>query len=65
LVVSEQPTRKVLRELKDAGFVALRRNGSHTVYAKGMVLVTVPDGHRLISPGVYRQILKKIEEARG
>lgn len=64
-MVSEQPTRKVLRKLKDAGFVAVRRNGSHTVYVNGAVSVTVPDGHRLISPGVYRQILKKIEEARG
>jgi len=29
------------------------------------IAITVPDGHRLISPGVYRQILKKIEEAQG
>jgi len=62
-VVSEQPTRKVLRELKDAGFTAVRRSGSHTVYMNGTISVAVPDGHRMISPGVYRQILTKIEEA--
>lgn len=63
-MVSEQPTRKVLRELKDAGFTAARRDGSHTVYVNGAVSVSVPDGHRMISPGVYRKVLKKIEEAR-
>lgn len=62
-MVSEQPTRKVIRELKDAGFVVVRRNGSHAVYQNGSVSVTVPDGHRFISPGVYRQILQKIKEA--
>jgi predicted RNA binding protein YcfA (HicA-like mRNA interferase family) len=65
LVDSEQPTRRVLRQLKDAGFTAARRSGSHTVYVNGTVSVTVPDGHRMISPGVYRQILQKIEEAKG
>lgn len=63
-MVSEQPTRKVIRELRNAGFVPVRRHGSHTVYAVGAVSVTVPDGHRMISPGVYRQIMKKIEEAQ-
>lgn len=60
----QQPTRRVLQELKDAGFVAVRTQGSHTVYRKGAVSITVPDGHRTISPGVYRKILKKIEEAK-
>ena len=63
-MVTEQPTRRVLRELKNAGFVPVPRSGSHTVYASGAISVTVPDGHRTISPGVYRQILKKIEEAQ-
>jgi predicted RNA binding protein YcfA (HicA-like mRNA interferase family) len=63
-VVSEQPTRKVLRELKSAGFVAARHRGSHTIYVNGTVSVTVPDGHRMISPGVYRQILKAVEGAK-
>lgn len=41
----------------------MRTQGIHTVYANGEVSVSVPDGHRMISAGVYRQILKKIEEA--
>jgi predicted RNA binding protein YcfA (HicA-like mRNA interferase family) len=63
-MVSDQPTRKVLRLLKDAGFVAVRTAGSHTTYQNGAVAVSVPDGHKTISPGVYRQILRKIQEAK-
>ena len=63
-MVSDQPTRKVLRLLKDAGFTAVRSVGSHTIYANGDVSVSVPDGHKTISPGVYRQILSKIKEAK-
>lgn len=51
--------------LRDAGFAPMRTVGSHTIYRKGRVSVTVPDGHRRISPGVYRMILRKIEEAAG
>jgi len=64
-MVSEQPTRKVVRELRRAGFVPVRSRGSHTVYEKNSVTITIPDGHPVISPGVYRQVLKKIKEARG
>lgn len=64
-MVSDQPTRKVVRMLRDAGFAPMRTVGSHTIYRKGRVSVTVPDGHRRISPGVYRMILRKIEEAAG
>jgi len=63
-MVSDQPTRKVVKMLRAAGFEPVRTVGSHTVYRNGEVNVTVPDGHRRISPGVYRVILKKIEEAR-
>jgi len=61
-MVSEQPTRKVVRMLRDAGFEPSRTVGSHTWWAKGSVGVPVPDGHRTISPGVYRKVLKAIEE---
>jgi len=62
-VVKEQPTRKVVRQLRDAGFRAVRTQGSHTVYQKGALSVTVPDGHRTVSPGVYRKVLRAIEES--
>jgi hypothetical protein len=33
------------------------------VWVNGSVSVTVPDGHKVISPGVVRQINEAIEEA--
>lgn len=63
-MVKEQPTRKVVRQLRDAGFHAARTQGSHTVYQMGALSVTVPDGHRTVSPGVYRKVLKAIEESK-
>ncbi|WP_375386714.1 type II toxin-antitoxin system HicA family toxin [uncultured Microbacterium sp.] len=62
-MVSEQPTRKVEKQLRDAGFESARTSGSHSVWVKGAVSITVPDGHRTISPGVYRKILTAIKEA--
>ena len=65
-MVTEQPTRKVVRELKAAGFTPARTVGSHTTWVSsdGAVKVTVPDGHRRISPGVYRKILAAMKEAQ-
>lgn len=57
-VISEKPTRRVLRELRGAGFVAVRTRGSHTLWEHPAgVRIAVPDGHGTISPGVYRQVL--------
>ncbi|MCZ9635298.1 type II toxin-antitoxin system HicA family toxin [Rhodococcus sp. BH5] len=57
-MVADQLTRKVVKELKTAG--------SHTTWKSenGKVHVSVPDGHRTISPGVYRKVLKAIQEAK-
>nr|WP_181715717.1 type II toxin-antitoxin system HicA family toxin [Cryobacterium sp.]QJS06163.1 toxin HicA [Cryobacterium sp.] len=65
-MVTEQPTRKVVKELKAAGFSSVRTVGSHSTWvsADGAVKVTVPDGHRTISPGVYRKILAAMKEAQ-
>lgn len=62
-MVSEQPTRKMVKALRDAGFEQIRTVGSHSVWANGSISVSVPDGHKTISPGVVRQINKAIEEA--
>lgn len=62
-MVSEQPTRKITAALKKAGFKPLRTVGSHTVWANGSVTVSVPDGHKTISPGVVRQVERAIKEA--
>jgi predicted RNA binding protein YcfA (HicA-like mRNA interferase family) len=63
-MVSEQPARKVVQMLKKAGFIADRSVGSHTVWVNGSVVVSVPDGHRTISPGVVRQVTNAIKEAQ-
>jgi predicted RNA binding protein YcfA (HicA-like mRNA interferase family) len=64
-MVSDEPTRKIIKELRAAGFSPIRKSGSHTWWqhesGKG---VAVPDGHSKISPGVVRNIRKAIEEAR-
>ena len=64
-MVAEQPTRKVVKELRSAGFFATRTAGSHTWWrhASGAV-VAVPDGHRTISPGIYRKVLDAIAESK-
>jgi len=64
-MIAEQPIRKVTRELRDAGFEPVRTVGSHTWWQHpNGTGVAVPDGHRTISPGVYRKILKALEAAR-
>jgi predicted RNA binding protein YcfA (HicA-like mRNA interferase family) len=64
-MVSSQATRKVQKQLKDAGFVAGRKEGSHTWWSHSSGAgVSLPDGHNEISPGVYRQVLKAIEKAK-
>lgn len=65
-MVSDQPTRRVLAELRAAGFSPRRTSGSHTLWAHpGGEGVAVPDGHRRISPGVYRKIRTAIDRAAG
>lgn len=62
-MVSEQPTRKVLRLLKRSGWRALRTVGSHTTWeGPNGTTFTLPDGHSTISPGVYRNLLKALDE---
>jgi predicted RNA binding protein YcfA (HicA-like mRNA interferase family) len=64
-VVSEESTQKILKELRQAGFVRTRGTGSHSWWEHPSGAgVAVPDGHRRISPGVVRKVRKAIEEAR-
>lgn len=62
-MVSEQPTRKVVKALRNAGWVALRTVGSHTTWqGPNGTTFALPDGHGTISPGVYRNLLKAMKE---
>jgi len=63
-VGSDQKTRDVQTELRAAGFIPGRSDGSHTWWKHPCGLgVSLPDGHRVISPGVYRTIQKAITAA--
>lgn len=57
-MIAGKPSREVIRMLGRAGWTAVRTRGSHTRWAcpSGGHWVTVPDGHKTISPGVLRQI---------
>jgi len=63
-VVKEEPTRKITKRLKAAGFTRTDAEGSH---GKGThpsgAQVSIPDGHRTISPGVVRQVNNAITAA--
>ncbi|MGY4769427.1 type II toxin-antitoxin system HicA family toxin [Kribbella sp. CWNU-51] len=66
-MVSEQPTRRVVKAFKDAGWRRVRTEGSHSVYGCpcGQHVFTLPDGHRAISPGVVRKAGKALAECEG
>lgn len=58
MVISEEPTRKTVKRLTQAGWVRGRREGSHSVWicANGKHKVSVADGHRMTSAGMVRKI---------
>lgn len=64
-MVKEESTRSVTRRLKEAGFIRTGTDGRHSKWTHPSgVWVPVPDSHRTISPGVVRNINKKIEESQ-
>lgn len=66
-MVSEQPTRKVVKAFKGAGWKRTRTEGSHSVYecSCGQHTFSLPDGHREISPGIVRKADKARAECDG
>jgi predicted RNA binding protein YcfA (HicA-like mRNA interferase family) len=63
-MVSEEPTRVTIKRLRKAGFNPTDAEGSHTKWINPLgPWVSIPDGHRTISPGVVRQVNKAITEA--
>jgi predicted RNA binding protein YcfA (HicA-like mRNA interferase family) len=65
-MVSEQPTRRVLKLLRKAGWEPVRSVGSHTVWrsADGTRSLSIPDGHTMISPGIVRQVHRALKEGQ-
>lgn len=65
-MVSEQPTRKVKKMMTDAGWKPGTTKGSHTKWhGPNGTTFALPDGHKQISPGVYRQLLAAMKEDEG
>jgi predicted RNA binding protein YcfA (HicA-like mRNA interferase family) len=66
-MVSEEPTRKMLKELRTAGWTEKRNDGRHALYGCpcGSHSVAVPASHRTISPGVVRKIRQAIASCQG
>ncbi|MGB8505796.1 type II toxin-antitoxin system HicA family toxin [Mycobacterium sp.] len=63
--MKEEPTRSVIKRLKEAGFTRISTDGRHSKWThRSGVWVPVPDSHRAISPGVVRKINKAIDESR-
>jgi predicted RNA binding protein YcfA (HicA-like mRNA interferase family) len=52
------------RALLAAGFELLRLKGSHRIYGKGVLRVTVPfHSGAILHPKIIKQVLETIEEA--
>ena len=57
-MIAPAPTREIVKQLKNAGFTNRDGKGSHTQWAcpHGTYTVSVPTGHKTISPGVRRKV---------
>lgn len=63
-MIAEESTRKIKKRLREAGFVPDRTVGSHTFWVgPNGASISLPDGHRTISPGVVRKVNKAIADA--
>ncbi|WP_196804092.1 type II toxin-antitoxin system HicA family toxin [Marmoricola sp. URHB0036] len=63
-MTKEMKTRDFLRVLRAAGWSPGKTVGSHTKWRcpGDNHSVPVPDGHRMISPGVIRSVAAKIDD---
>ncbi len=55
--------KEMLRLYQQAGWVALRQNGSHVVVAKGAQRQTIPM-HRELKKGLEHALLKDLKRSR-
>ena len=61
-MVAEESSRKMVKEFKAAKWTAVRTDGSHTMYecSNGHHHFALPDGHKMISPGIVSNARKAI-----
>jgi len=57
-MIAPAPTREIVKALTKAGLTKRDGKGSHTVWtcSHGRLRVSVPTGHKTISPGVRSQV---------
>lgn len=53
--------KEMIKILEERGFVFVRQKGSHRLYIKGDLRVTVPYHNKDLKPGTLRDILKQAE----
>lgn len=51
--------REVIRALERAGFIFVRQKGSHRIYTKGKIGVTVPYHNQDLKTGTLNHIIKQ------
>lgn len=61
-MIAEEPTRIVTKRLRKAGWAPTRTVGSHSTWecSTGKHTYPLPDGHKMISPGVLRNLNKAV-----
>lgn len=53
--------RQIIKVLGKNGFTFIRQKGSHRLYRKGELRVTVPYHNKDLKPGTLRNILKQAD----
>lgn len=63
-MIAPAPTREIIKQLRAAGFTERDGKGSQTSWTckHGRYSISVPTGHRTISPGVRTQVNKTINQ---
>lgn len=56
---TERETRRVIKRLRQEGWIENKGKGSHVVFRKDGVLVSVPTSKRVLRTGTYLSIAEK------
>lgn len=56
----EMETREVIKRLRKEGWTEVNGKGSHKVFRKSGVMISVPTSRKELKLGTYRDIAKKV-----
>ena len=51
--------KQVIRALEQAGFLFIRQKGSHQIYIKDRIVITIPYHNKELKKGTLRHIIKQ------